>query len=128
MNKSKNSALKKARCVAAANAMLDMDACWARAFSDLGLHDLNYSDLFTQMWLRQEIPMAKTQLYDFMPGLSRRTAIKYVQDLIDRKMLLEQNSEADKRVRYVTLSKEIEALLMKFLSYVHERFVRAVLT
>lgn len=128
MARSKTVAMRTARCAAAANAMLDMDACWTRTFRDLGLHDLNYSDLLTQMWLRHETPLTKTQLYDFMPGISRRTAIKYVQDLIDRELLLEHASETDKRVRHVTLSATLEASLMDFLGYVHERFSRAVVT
>ncbi|HSB97905.1 MAG TPA: hypothetical protein VLC91_15700 [Spongiibacteraceae bacterium] len=113
-------ASKKKR-IAAASAMLDLDEYWSGTFGDIGLNDLNYSDLFFQMWLNRERALSKTGLYDFMPGISRRTAVKYVQELIDRELLHEQSAEEDRRVRYVTLSKDIAARLERYLDYASER-------
>jgi hypothetical protein len=113
-------ASKKKR-IAVASAMLDLDEYWSDTFSDIGLNDINYSDLFFQMWLNHERALSKTGLYDFMPGISRRTAVKYVQDLIDRELLQEQSAEEDRRVRYVTMSKEITARLERYLDYANER-------
>jgi hypothetical protein len=107
---------------AVARAILDMDWQWSAHFADLGLNDLNYSDLFCRMWVDEETVFAKTALYEFMPGVSRRTAVRYVQDLIDQGWLLETSSEADRRIKQVGLAASIEERLEQFLAYVHHRF------
>jgi hypothetical protein len=116
-------ASKKNRA-AVANLMLDLDDYWSSTFIELALNDLNYSDLFFQMWLRRDQALSKTGLYDFMPGISRRTAVKYVQELIDRDLLQEDCAEDDKRVKYVSLSKEINARLERYLDFAYERLNR----
>lgn len=112
--------IKDKKRAAAAGVMLRLDDYWTEAFADLGLNDLNYSDLFFQMWLRADTPLAKTGLYDFMPGISRRTAVKYVQDLIDRELLLEESGESDKRVRYISLSAQIRERLERYLDFAYD--------
>lgn len=107
---------------AVARAILDMDWQWSAHFGDLGLNDLNYSDLFCRMWVDKEECFAKTALYEFMPGVSRRTAVRYVQALIDSGWLLETGSTADRRIRQVSLAASIEERLEQFLAYVHQRF------
>jgi hypothetical protein len=107
---------------AVARAILDMDWQWSAQFGDIGLNDLNYSDLFSRMWVEQEDYFAKTALYDFMPGVSRRTAVRYVQELIDAGWLLETTSTEDRRIRQVRLAESIEERLEQFLAYVHQRF------
>lgn len=108
---------------AVARAILDMDFEWAEHFGDIGLNDLNYSDLFCQMWSGDEPQFTKTALYDFMPGVSRRTAVRYVQELIDAGWLIEATAEHDRRIRYVSLAATIEDRLEHFLAFVHQRFV-----
>ncbi|CAG4886983.1 hypothetical protein R52603_00301 [Paraburkholderia saeva] len=107
---------------AVANAILDMDRQWSAYFGDIGLNDLNYSDLFCGMWMDDERYFAKTALYDFMPGVSRRTAVRYVQALIDEGWMREESAEHDRRIKYVSLSPTIEERLEQFLAYVQERF------
>lgn len=107
---------------AVARAILDMDWQWSAHFGDLGLNDLNYSDLFCRMWVDKEAYFAKTALYDFMPGVSRRTAVRYVQELIDAGWLLETNSEQDRRIKQISLAASIEDRLEQFLAYVLQRF------
>lgn len=107
---------------AVARAILDMDLQWSAAFGDLGLNDLNYSDLFCRMWMDEQTQFAKTALYDFMPGVSRRTAVRYVQSLIDSGWLLESSAEHDRRIKYVSLAPAISHRLEQFLAYVHDRF------
>jgi hypothetical protein len=114
--------LSKKKCIEVAHAILDMDKYWSTHFGELELHDLNYSDLFIQMWLNRSTLLRKTSLYDFMPGISRRTAVKYVQELIDRKLLLETSAEEDRRVRFIRLSTEIEMRVERFLRYSFDRF------
>ncbi|MFD1558200.1 MarR family transcriptional regulator [Paraburkholderia silviterrae] len=105
-----------------AKAILDMDFQWSAQFGDIGLNDLNYSDLFLQMWAGDQTEFPKTALYEFMPGVSRRTAVAYVQRLIDENWLLESAAQNDRRIRYVRLSPEIADRLERFLAFVHLRF------
>jgi len=112
--------IKDKKRAAVASAMLRADDYWSEAFIDLGLNDLNYSDLFFQMWLRAGTPLTKTGLYDFMPGISRRTAVKYVQDLIDRKLLREEFAPEDRRVKFISLSNEVKGRLEKYLDFAYQ--------
>lgn len=103
-----------------ASAILDMDVRWTTSFQDLNMTDLNYSDLFMRMWMTQNAKLTKTSLYDFMPGVSRRTAVRYVQNLVNDGWLIEEQAD-DKRVKYVTLSPEISSRLEEFLNFAYER-------
>jgi hypothetical protein len=114
--------IARARGQAVARAILDMDWQWSAHFGDLGLNDLNYSDLFCRMWVDPDNYFAKTALYEFMPGVSRRTAVRYVQELIDGGWLLETHSAEDRRIKQVSLAASIEERLEQFLAYVHQRF------
>jgi hypothetical protein len=112
----------RSKAQAVARAILDMDFEWSAQFGELGLADLNYSDLFCQMWSDELEQFAKTALYDFMPGVSRRTAVRYVQQLIDAGWLIETSAEHDRRVKHVRLTAAIEDRLEQFLAFVHQRF------
>lgn len=107
----------KKRYANVARAILDMDVHWSTTFGDLELHDINYSDLLINMWLRHDQALSKTSLYDFMPGISRRTAVKYVQNLIDDGLLIETVAEADRRLKFISLSPELESRVELFLKY-----------
>lgn len=56
-----------------------------------------------------------------MPSISRRTAVKYVQDLIDRELLIEEFALEDRRVKYISLSAEVHGRLEQYLDYGHEQ-------
>ncbi|CAB3805685.1 hypothetical protein LMG28614_06265 [Paraburkholderia ultramafica] len=114
--------ISRAKAQAVARAILDMDFQWSAHFGDLGLSDLNYSDLFCQMWADEQASFPKTALYGFMPGISRRTAVSYVQDLIDQGWLLQTGAKDDRRIKYVRLAPMIEERLERFLAFVHQRF------
>ena len=103
-------------------AVFDIDRCWAALFPEGELRDLNFCDLFTQLWLRRRVPLPKTELYDLMPNISRRTAVKYVQTSIDAGMLEEVISVADRRVHLVSLSAACEARVERFLDFTCQRF------
>lgn len=106
----------------AAVAIFDIDTFWAKSFADTELNDLNYCDLFTQMWLKRERPLPKTELYELMPNISRRTAVKYVQRALDCGMLDERACEEDRRIRLVTLSRECAGRVERFLDFTCQRF------
>lgn len=104
--------------IQAAQAIFAIDSFWAETFADTSLSDLNYCDLFTQMWLTRHQPaQSKTDLYDLMPNISRRTAVKYVQKAIDQGMLAEHDCETDKRIRLVTLTPKAIDKVERFLDH-----------
>lgn len=107
----------------AARAIFDIDSFWAETFSDTRLNDLNYCDLFTQMWLmRDKGPLAKTDLYELMPNISRRTAVKYIQKALDEGLLVEEECQTDRRVRLMTMSSQCIGRVESFLDYTCRRF------
>lgn len=57
-----------------------------------------------------------------MPNISQRTAVKYVQYAIDTGLLVEQPSDADKRVRHIGLAPPMITRMERFLEYIFERF------
>ena len=107
-----------------AQAIFDIDTFWAEIFADTEINDLNYCDLFTALWLHREDQLRKTDLYRFMPNISERTAVKYVQRAIDSGLLLEWVSDADRRVRVVTMSDGARERMERFLDYTFDRFRR----
>ncbi|GAC1031743.1 hypothetical protein thsps21_25700 [Pseudomonas sp. No.21] len=107
---------------AVAQAIIHMDESWIALFADLGLGDLCYSDLFTHMWLRRDQQLRKTDLYACMPSISRRTAVKYVQQLIDQGLLEETGSDEDRRVRQVALTEPVIERLERFYDQACEHF------
>ncbi len=103
-----------------------MDDIWIRLFRDIGLSDLSYCDLLIQMWLKRGHELHKTDLYDFMPSVSRRTAVKYVQRAIDEGHLNEKSTKLDKRVRRVELTPSTVKRLEQFFELTTDQFFGTV--
>ena len=105
----------------------DTDQYWVEVMGDRLFHDLNYYDLFTRMWLRLNnssgIPdgtveaFRKSELYQLMPNVSQRTAIKYIQIAIDQGLLIEQADPGDLRSRKITMSAHLQQKIESFLDY-----------
>lgn len=97
------------------------DRYWVDVLGDNLFHDLNYYDLFTQMWLRPNgtprQPFHKSELYQLMPNVSQRTAIKYIQIAIDHGWLIEHADPEDLRSRQITMSADLERRIELFLDY-----------
>jgi hypothetical protein len=97
------------------------DRYWVDVLGDNLLHDLNYYDLFTQMWLRlngtPRHTFHKSELYQLMPNVSQRTAIKYIQIAIDHGWLIEHINPEDLRSRQITMSADLERRIELFLDY-----------
>ncbi|WP_052481310.1 hypothetical protein [Gilvimarinus agarilyticus] len=109
-----------------ARAIVAMDDIWIRLFRDIGLSDLSYCDLLIQMWLKRGHELHKTDLYDFMPSVSRRTAVKYVQRAIDEGHLNEKSTKLDKRVRRVELTPSTVKRLEQFFELTTDQFFGTV--
>jgi hypothetical protein len=97
------------------------DQYWMDALGDKLFHDLNYYDLFTQMWLRlnnnSSDTFYKSELYQFMPHISQRTAIKYIQIAIDHGLLIEDINPEDLRSRRIKMSADLKQKIELFLDY-----------
>ncbi len=98
-------------------ALHEIDRFWGQVFHDEAYYDLNYSDLFTRMWLAGDRPLKKTDLYVFMPRVSRRTAVKYVQRAIESGLLTETIDPADRRAKRVALSADLARNLESFIDH-----------
>lgn len=96
-------------------ALQESDAHWGALFGDEVFYDLNYSDLFTRMWLARDRAFTKTELYRFMPKVSHRTAVKYVQTAIEKGLLDETVDEQDRRRRRITMSPQLLNVIEDFL-------------
>ncbi|WP_218146831.1 MarR family transcriptional regulator [Nitrosospira sp. Nsp14] len=105
----------------------DTDQYWVEVMGDRLFHDLNYYDLFTRMWLRLNNDRGspggtveafrKSELYQLMPNVSQRTAIKYIQIAIDQGLLIERMDPGDLRSRRVTMSADLKRRIELFLDY-----------
>lgn len=98
------------------------DQYWTDVLGDKLFHDLNYYDLFTQMWLRLSDSSAydtfcKSELYQLMPHISQRTAIKYIQIAIDHGLLIEDIDPEDLRSKRITMSADLKQKIELFLDY-----------
>lgn len=108
--------------VGIAHAIYDMDKYWAQVFPEGELKDLCFCDLFTQVWVHEGPPFTKSELYKFMPNISPRTAVKYIQIAIDRGMLEEEVSPQDRRVRFIKITSQCAKRIERFLDYTYTRF------
>lgn len=93
------------------------DQYWMEVLGDKLFHDLNYYDLFTQMWLRHNDTFYKSELYRLMPNISQRTAIKYIQIAIDHGFLIEHTDPEDLRSKQITMSADLKQKIELFLDY-----------
>jgi hypothetical protein len=97
------------------------DRYWMDVLGNKLFHDLNYYDLFTQMWLRlSDDPydtFYKSELYQLMPHISQRTAIKYIQIAIDHGLLIEDINPEDLRSRRIKMSADLKQKIELFLDY-----------
>lgn len=97
------------------------DQYWMDVLGDKLFHDLNYYDLFTQMWLRLDgttrDTFYKSELHQLMPNISQRTAIKYIQIAIDHGLLIEHMDPEDLRSRQITMSAGLKQKIELFLDY-----------
>ncbi len=98
-------------------ALHEIDRFWGEVFPDETYYDLNYSDLFTRMWLAGDKPLKKTDLYAFMPRVSLRTAVKYVQRAIESGLLTETVDPDDRRSKRVVLSPDLARNIESFIDH-----------
>jgi hypothetical protein len=101
--------------------LANLDQYWIEVLGNKLFHDLNYYDLFTQMWLKvdssEDDTFRKSELYKLMPHISQRTAIKYIQTAIDHGLLIERMDPQDQRSRQITMSPDLKRKIELFLDH-----------
>jgi hypothetical protein len=85
-------------------ALRELDDAWVAAFPETGFSDLYFSRLFTELWLRADTAVTKTDAYELVTGLSTQTAMKYVGRAIEQGYLQEFANPADGRSRLLRMS------------------------
>jgi hypothetical protein len=93
------------------------DRYWMEVLGNKLFHDLNYYDLFTRMWLKLDDTYCKSELYQLMPNISQRTAIKYIQIAIDHGLLVEHADPQDLRSKRIRMSDDLRRKIELFLDY-----------
>lgn len=95
------------------HALNQMDAAWVSFLQDKDFYDINYSDLFTGLWL-SENPVRKQEAVMFMRHLGVQTAKKYLDHAIEKGLIVEIADPQDGRAKRIQLSNSLKSGLEHF--------------
>lgn len=107
------------------HALNQMDASWMAFLNDKDFYDINYSDLFTGLWLSDE-PVRKLEAITFMRHLGPQTAKKYLDHAIARGYVEEITDPDDRRAKRIRLSTKLRTGLESFFDHAIGLFRNAV--
>jgi hypothetical protein len=96
-------------------ALRELDMAWFTAFDQTGFGDIYFSRLFTELWLRPEGALAKTDAYSLVKGFGTQTAMKYVRRAIDEGYLEELENPADGRSRLLRMTPLLRTRMEQFI-------------
>lgn len=98
-----------------------MDAAWMDFLQDKDFYDINYSDLFSGLWLSEE-PVRKQEAVKFMRHLGMQTAKKYLDHAIEKGFIDEIPDPEDGRAKRIQLSKSLKIGLESFYDHAIQLF------
>lgn len=104
-------------------AMRELDEAWVDTFHETGFSDLYFSRLFTEMWLRGEAAVSKTDAYGLVKGLGVQTAMKYVKRAIEEGYLEEVDNPADGRSKLLRMSPLLKERFAQVIDRAQRAFV-----
>ncbi len=82
----------------------EIDQVWVATFRESGFSDIYFSRLFTELWLRGDDAITKTDAYGLVKEVGVQTAIKYVRRAVDEGYLEEVDNPDDGRSRLLRMT------------------------
>jgi hypothetical protein len=109
-------------------ALRELDEAWVETFHKAGFGDVYFSRLFTELWLRDNTAVAKTDAYRLVKGVSIQTAMKYVNRAIGEGYLEEFDNPADGRSRLLRMSVSLREQFAHVIDRATDAFAAILLT
>jgi hypothetical protein len=109
-------------------ALRELDDAWVAAFHKTGFGDIYFSRLFTELWLRGEDAVAKSEAYELVQGVSSQTAMKYIRQAIAGGYLEELDNPADGRSRLIRMSPKLRQLFNGVIDRARDAFAKVFLS
>jgi hypothetical protein len=109
-------------------ALRELDDAWVAAFHKTGFGDIYFSRLFTELWLRGDDAVAKSDAYELVQGVSSQTAMKYIRQAIAEGYLEELDNPADGRSRLIRMSPKLRQLFNGVIDRARDAFAKVFLT
>lgn len=82
----------------------EIDQAWVATFRETGFSDIYFSRLFTELWLRGDDAITKTDAYGLVKEVGLQTAIKYVRRAVEEGYLEEIENPADGRSKLLRMT------------------------
>jgi len=109
-------------------ALRELDDAWVTAFHKTGFGDIYFSRLFTELWLRGDAAVAKSDAYELVQGVGTQTAMKYIRRAIAEGYLEELDNPADGRSRLIRMAPKLRQQFNAVIDRARDAFAKIFLT